>query len=953
MPTDNPDNGNQFESPDQQDYLAVNVYDTVTIENSIVNIFTPPSGYYDLPNYTRGRLAATAFRTRQADIWSYKYYLYDERGRVKTMWQMIDGLDVKTVSHEYNSHDMVKSLNYNIGADFKIYRYRYDNAGRLLALDTYEGPETTDDPTYYETFTDYSYNPNSAVETQNFLTGFTGTSLGYDNRGRIISYYSHNSEFIYNLTYLRNSNVLQQELYGSYRDYFANTEDLVYKFTYDKSNRLLSATNTAGSSNEYAVENTYDKDGNILSLKRYGDAGVLQDDFTYQFYSGTNKLRKVSGSADQYQYDLNGNVTTDSLNKNTSAVYDHRNLLIEIYHKRGIPPGRIDYFATRYYYDEAGNRVRKLTYKNNDANAGPVLDWNNTSNPGNSWTLFNNEHYARGVDGKDLATYTNNSLDEWYVWGTDMVGKIRANTKYYFFKDHLGSVRGVIDNNFTLVSAMDFDMWGYLMENRVYNGDSSKYKFTGKERDEENIYDYFGARYYDARVAKWGSVEPKLFKYVDRSPYSYSMDNSLNSIDKDGNDAVVTINGNNIKVEVKIFYTLGGEWGLDDGRNFLLESYIEEAKSLWNAVGNNIEFEGKKYNVQFEFESEYVSTESLQEINSNSQGANLAVGYEESVIGVKENFFYIGQFKNLKRKDYTGSHEMAHLFGLSHPENKEVSSDVMGYGKNRKPPRVRNVKQFLRMIDLDKGVQKIKGAKEKLGNSQGMRMTSETNFNGASSSFQDTISKTIHPIAYFDPSNLILNENSELFNGYMIFEVPKNKLFNKGIDSLFFICNIFWIKELCELNEINSRFLLTTPTLMYQIYIDKSWDEDTSNVTLAEFRSFYQEYKESVNNGTNEIPFLRNSLKTSIFREPTYFCSNSLSDSVGYFVFNVSFEAARLTMDLKYRNPLDSSELLNYFDAKVLIPISPEFYFFPTNKIFLTECELREATWFPDNLFLD
>ncbi len=146
----------------------------------------------------------------------------------------------------------------------------------------------------------------------------------------------------------------------------------------------MSATNTAGSSNEYKIENTYDKDGNILALKRYGDGGGLDDDFSYQYYTGTNKLKRVSGSNDQYIYDLNGNVTTDSLNKNTSAIYDHRNLLIEIYHKRGTPPARIDYFATRYYYDEAGNRVRKLTYKNNDANAGPVLDWNNTSNPGNS-----------------------------------------------------------------------------------------------------------------------------------------------------------------------------------------------------------------------------------------------------------------------------------------------------------------------------------------------------------------------------------------------------------------------------------------------------------------------------------------------------------------------------------------------------------------------------------------
>jgi RHS repeat-associated protein len=538
MPTDNPDNGNQFESSDQQDYLAVNVYDTITIENSLINIFTPPSGYYDLPNYTKGRLASTAFRTRQTGNWSYKYYRYDERGRVKTMWQMIDGLEVKTMSYEYNSQDQITASIYNSGIDFKRYRYRYDNAARLQAVDTYDGPEPSDDPLYYQSFADYEYNPNSFIITQNFLGGYTGSSLGYDNRGRITSSYAHNSEFIYSLSYLKNSNVLQQELFGSYRDYFANTEDLVYKFTYDKSNRLLSATNTAGSPNEYEVENTYDKDGNILTLKRYVNAGAIQDDFAYQYYSGTNKLRKVTGSTDQYQYDLNGNVTTDSLNKNTSAVYDHRNLLIEIYHKRGTPPARIEYFATRYYYDESGNRVRKLTYKNNNESAGPVLDWNNTSDPGNNWTLFNNEHYVRGVDGKELATYTNNSLDEWYVWGTDMVGKMKGSTKYYFFKDHLGSIRAVVDNNFNLISATDYDAWGDKMQGRIYNGDSTKFGFTGKEQDDENLYDYFGARYYDSRIGRWGQVEPLLDKYLQVSPYSYSFDNPLRFLDPNGKDAI-------------------------------------------------------------------------------------------------------------------------------------------------------------------------------------------------------------------------------------------------------------------------------------------------------------------------------------------------------------------------------------------------------------------------------
>ncbi len=148
--------------------------------------------------------------------------------------------------------------------------------------------------------------------------------------------------------------------------------------------------------------------------------------------------------------------------------------------------------------------------------------------------MFNNEHYVRSVDGKELASYTNNSLDEWYVWGTDMTGKIKGNTKYYFFKDHLGSVRAIIDNNYNLVSAVDYDMWGDKMQGRIYNGDSTKFGFTGKEEDEESEYDYFGARYYDARLGRWNATDPLLNKYPSETPYSYTLNNPLLLTDPTG-----------------------------------------------------------------------------------------------------------------------------------------------------------------------------------------------------------------------------------------------------------------------------------------------------------------------------------------------------------------------------------------------------------------------------------
>ncbi|MCK4820841.1 hypothetical protein KA005_34060, partial [bacterium] len=64
--------------------------------------------------------------------------------------------------------------------------------------------------------------------------------------------------------------------------------------------------------------------------------------------------------------------------------------------------------------------------------------------------------------------------------------------KFFYLKDHLGSIRAVIDEDDSFVSGQDYDMWGYLLENRTFNIDEEKYKFTGKERDDESSYDYFG-----------------------------------------------------------------------------------------------------------------------------------------------------------------------------------------------------------------------------------------------------------------------------------------------------------------------------------------------------------------------------------------------------------------------------------------------------------------------------
>ena len=61
--------------------------------------------------------------------------------------------------------------------------------------------------------------------------------------------------------------------------------------------------------------------------------------------------------------------------------------------------------------------------------------------------------------------------------------------------------------------------------------------FTGKERDAETGYSYFGARYYDSDLSgQFLSVDPMSDKYPSISPYAYCAWNPVKLVDLDGRD---------------------------------------------------------------------------------------------------------------------------------------------------------------------------------------------------------------------------------------------------------------------------------------------------------------------------------------------------------------------------------------------------------------------------------
>ena len=79
------------------------------------------------------------------------------------------------------------------------------------------------------------------------------------------------------------------------------------------------------------------------------------------------------------------------------------------------------------------------------------------------------------------------------------------------------------------------------------------FTFTGKERDSETGFSYFGARYYDSDILTgWLSVDPMADKYPSLSPYNYCAWNPVKLVDPDGRDTI------NIK-----YNSSEGKWNFD------------------------------------------------------------------------------------------------------------------------------------------------------------------------------------------------------------------------------------------------------------------------------------------------------------------------------------------------------------------------------------------------------
>src|SRR5437763_3829170 len=105
--------------------------------------------------------------------------------------------------------------------------------------------------------------------------------------------------------------------------------------------------------------------------------------------------------------------------------------------------------------------------------------------------------------------------------GNRFPGYTTPSVKFHL-GDHLGSSNVMVDDTGSLINREEYTPYG---ETSFGSFARKRYRYTGKERDEESGLNYHSARYYAPWLGRWTSCDPiglkggiNLYFYVSNSP---------------------------------------------------------------------------------------------------------------------------------------------------------------------------------------------------------------------------------------------------------------------------------------------------------------------------------------------------------------------------------------------------------------------------------------------------
>jgi RHS repeat-associated protein len=542
---------------------------------------------YGEPNNPAHQIARAMGRIfSQTDASGGQTFVYDALGNV-TLNYRIFALPYEPQTYtfitmyEYDSWNRIKSITY---PDFEKVSYAYNRAGNLIRV---TGTKDEERSTYISNISYDKFERKARVEYGNN----TQASYDYDELGRLkylasitpsgtaMQKLSYTYDPVSNITKIENTASETGGMGGYYRN----------EYKYDDLYRLI--WSGGGSKSSYSLSMEYSPNGKILQKwltsynNLYGQATETDYRSDYAYASGTNKLQLVQKENFQlsitgtqtFNWDANGNM----INHNTAAwKYGYRT-------SEWDEENRLMFTGTEneygfYIYDASGERVAKQTGNMGQVNLNG--SWWAQANPTNSIIYASpyvvctpqgyTKHYYAGserIASKtggggiiDLVKIVTELLTNAGIWkrtfeplwtkrlrmlppearkeatciGLYDLRKVKEKEKdiYYYHSDHLGSASWITNSDGRPVQHLQYLPFGELRIDQRAISWHSRYTFSGKEKDEESPYSYFGARYYDADLSIWTSVDPKSALHPMTNNYMYCLGNPLRFIDPNGED---------------------------------------------------------------------------------------------------------------------------------------------------------------------------------------------------------------------------------------------------------------------------------------------------------------------------------------------------------------------------------------------------------------------------------
>lgn len=270
-----------------------------------------------------------------------------------------------------------------------------------------------------------------------------------------------------------------------------------YAFSYDGVGRLTDTRRYAGTGT--TAQNarsergmSYDRNGNLKTLQRYGESGGTPELSLSYSYEGNRR----AGMA----YDANGNLLTTPEAAGTAVEYNLLNLPSAVREGGAV--------RSRHVYLADGTKV--------------------SSTDGSAGVHRYRGSFVYGADG----TLESVGFSAGRIHG----GGVSQGDVRYYVLDHLGSVRAVVDGAGTVHERNDYYPYGEHYGVAAASA-ADRWRFSGKE-DLSSVGGLraldFGARLYSPGSVTWLTQDPAAESYPWLSPYSYCAGDPVRFMDSTG-----------------------------------------------------------------------------------------------------------------------------------------------------------------------------------------------------------------------------------------------------------------------------------------------------------------------------------------------------------------------------------------------------------------------------------